>query len=145
MTVLSRRGIEKTKDINMPLESKYWKLEKDLRQIIKFEVNIKFVNCCMWHVSVHKQHSFQNTHMMVLKSSCKTAEQQSYLQFMAAISFRYSALYTMPTVERANVSLQSVGWILNFSDISLIISALEANQPILAYNRYIYQSMSADK
>lgn len=28
----------------------------------------------------------------------------SYLQFMAANSFRYSALYTRPTVERGNVT-----------------------------------------
>lgn len=31
MIVFRRRGIEKTKDMNMPLESKYWKLEKDLQ------------------------------------------------------------------------------------------------------------------
>lgn len=30
-TVFMRRGMEKTKDMNIPLESKYWKLEKDLQ------------------------------------------------------------------------------------------------------------------
>lgn len=49
--VFSRTGIEQTKDMNMPFESKYWKLEKDL-------------------------------------------------QFMAASSLRYSALYTRPTMSR---------------------------------------------
>lgn len=29
-TVFTRRGMEKTKDMNIPFESKYWKLEKDL-------------------------------------------------------------------------------------------------------------------
>lgn len=34
MTVFRRRGIEQTKDMNMPLESKYWKLEKDLPKTV---------------------------------------------------------------------------------------------------------------
>lgn len=29
-TVFTRRGMEKTSDMNIPFESKYWKLEKDL-------------------------------------------------------------------------------------------------------------------
>lgn len=50
-TEFTRRGMEKTKDMNIPVESKYWKLENDL-------------------------------------------------QFMAANSFKCSALYTRPTDER---------------------------------------------
>lgn len=37
MTALRRRGIEKTKDMNMPLESKYWKFEKDLQETVKLK------------------------------------------------------------------------------------------------------------
>lgn len=33
--VLNRRGTEYTNDINIPLESKYWKLENDLGVIKK--------------------------------------------------------------------------------------------------------------
>lgn len=31
-TVFTRRGMEKTNEINIPFESKYWKLEKDLNE-----------------------------------------------------------------------------------------------------------------
>lgn len=35
MTVLSKRGTEKIKEMNMPLESKYWKFENDLQNKFK--------------------------------------------------------------------------------------------------------------
>jgi hypothetical protein len=33
MMVLNKRGIEYTRDMNMPVESKYWKFENDLGRI----------------------------------------------------------------------------------------------------------------
>lgn len=87
--------------MNMPLESKYWKLEKDLQNIKKAEWD--FLN---WYsCPVLEQQSLYTNIMSHTKvTKWDTAEQWSYFQFKAASSFRYSALYTRPTVERGNVS-----------------------------------------
>lgn len=69
----------------MPLESKYWKLEKDLQKTKTNKTKNKIdppkpVKC------LNKKHHGQ----------------MFYLQFMAANSFKYSALYTRPTVKRGH-------------------------------------------
>lgn len=75
MIVLNRSGAEYTNDMNIPLESKYWNLENDL----------KIIN----HNPVKRR-----------KKVCRSKglkKPSSYLQFMAATSFTYSALYTIAT------------------------------------------------
>lgn len=88
----------------MPLESKYWKLEKDLQLTIKFDVNILIVIAadalfiCTNNVAPTIHNGINNL----------LVEHQPYLQFMAASSFTYSAVYTKATVEKHNGSLWEV-------------------------------------
>lgn len=82
--------MEKTKDINMPLESKYWKLEKDLQKNPK------------------QYYSFKLIIIGDLENNKINTKMWTNLQFMAANSFKCSALYTRPTKERGNVSMQKI-------------------------------------
>lgn len=40
MTAFKSNGMEKTNDINMPVESKYWNSENDLQDVLLIQVDI---------------------------------------------------------------------------------------------------------
>lgn len=79
-TVFTSRGMEKTKDMNIPFESKYWKLEKDLQG----------GNVVAWFIWTNRYR----------EEAMHRPTGETHLQFMAANSFKCSALYTRPTAER---------------------------------------------